>query len=241
MFLIGLDHLLNYEGWIVQFHQLRDVYYLVVTELEYHVLLHKVFQLGVIQIQTYSYVEKEPSGHCSPVWVDSNHLLHLRPWIYRHKDGPWVFHVLKGDTLHQQIFCVQFDTPPEMSFRQSFNFLLHDKVINIWINKIYHIWVVIFHVLLALQLLLIHAWHVQQELRWWMEDVSALCSGMPLAPTVIKYQYRCKFQRILHCTIIILHNSLSSCNISILPESKITNFIQNNNRTAKSIPANLLP
>ena len=101
VFLIGLDHLLDYEWWIVQFHQLRNVYYLVVTELEYHVLLHKVSELNVIQIQTYCYVEKEPSCHCSSVWVDSDHLLHLRPWIYRHKNGPWVFHILKWYTLHQ--------------------------------------------------------------------------------------------------------------------------------------------
>ena len=64
---------------------------------------------------------------------------------------------------------------------------------------------------------------------------------MPPAHTVIKNQCRCKFQRILYRTIVILHNSLSTRNIPILPESKITNFIQNNNRTAKSIPPNLLP
>lgn len=106
MAITELDYFLDDEGRIVSFHQLRNVYHLVVSELEDQMMPQKISKTGVVHLQVYSYVKNEASCHCSTLVVDTYDLLDVGPGINWHENSVFVFCIAERGILHYEFVRV---------------------------------------------------------------------------------------------------------------------------------------
>jgi hypothetical protein len=95
--MVSLHHFLNDVRRVVQLHQLRNVYHLVVPELQ-NEMLSQIFlqrRLVFVGLEANCEVDNETSRHRPSIIIDTYHLLNVCPREHWHKDDIGGLHRVK--------------------------------------------------------------------------------------------------------------------------------------------------